>query len=584
MTNKFVKINKNYGIFVLFFCFMVFLYPPYDMYITNINEFWFSMSDFIWLIIVLVTVIYLSFCVLFFNISEENAYSICVILSYFSICLYVQGNFLNMDVGILNGKYIDYHLFTNRYWIDLIVWIILFFIVFILYNKKPLVSIKIFRFIACFLVIVLAVTGTVLFLNSDEINSNKEKRTYICSDEGLLKFGKNNIIVFLLDMYDSKYMDAIINEYPEIVDELDGFTYYNNYTGGYATTDYAMPFIQSATYWRNQDSSVYSYINSFDKLYFDDLIDKDYELNIYGPASIPDRLNGVVLNNKPARIVVRNKISYTLHILEMGWMKYFPNYFKRYFDNFYEELNNDKCIDSEYSEYVTDNIGVYNLIKNNTLEKENGNKFKWIYTNGAHHPYVNDENLNITDENWDNPINCAAGALKVVVSYLEKMKEAGVYDSSTVIIMADHGYYWDDGLNMFTKPVMLIKPQNKKGIMNICSSPVSQIDYVATVMDVISGNKINKYGRSILDYKEDEIRTDRLFYYYYFHERDPITSNRRLIEFSIDSDSNAIDAYKLSGNEYTVNGTLINHFDYCETCKENNGNPIHVKSSDYPDE
>lgn len=574
--------NISYHLSIVLALFMLFMYAPYEMYITNSNEFWFGLKDFLPFLILFCIVIFLIVEIILFFLPSKIADVISLLAFGLGLCTYIQGNFLGIDIGVLNGKFTDYGLYKSYYVRDIIVWFIVLAAILAAYIFIKKYCFKVTNSISAFVIIMLTITGVVLMLSS----GNKHKASSsVCSDENLVTFGSDeNVVVFLLDMFDSEYMDSIIEHYPELVEKLDGFTFYRNCTGAYATTDCSLAYLASGTYNRNQYDSVYSFIDSFDRLYYDALIENGYALDIYGMSSVPSRLKSSISNQKDLDISVSSRGKFLFHIIEMGGMKFFPNYFKRYVDGFEEQLNNDKVIKSDYEEYESDNVDANNNICSKEPEINGDKRFKWIYAYGAHYPYNNDEECNRVDVNYERPVQQAAGALKMVENYLEKMQEMGVYDSANVVIMADHGYYWDDGKKMFTKPLMLIKKAGDKGELTINNAPVDQGNYAATVDYMITGNLENEFGRSIEDYAEDEDRQDRMFYYYYLNEHadNPMMLNRRLIEFTIGQDANSEDAYEMTGVEYTVNGTKINHADYCKTCIEKNDNPIHEKADNYP--
>ncbi|MDQ9705465.1 hypothetical protein RFY99_05825, partial [Acinetobacter baumannii] len=54
---------------------------------------------------------------------------------------------------------------------------------------------------------------------------------------------KSNVVVFVLDMFDTKDMDDVMEQYPDAADGLGGFTWYRNSLGSVIPTRYGVPFI-----------------------------------------------------------------------------------------------------------------------------------------------------------------------------------------------------------------------------------------------------------------------------------------------------------------------------------------------------
>lgn len=79
-----------------------------------------------------------------------------------------------------------------------------------------------------------------------------------------------------------------------------------------------------------------------------------------------------------------------------------------------------------------------------------------IHLYGSHYPYVHDEYLNPINPSFsdENAVKASRGVLRILSAYLEHMKDMGVYDSSLIVIMADHGYV---GPGMETDPLFLVK-------------------------------------------------------------------------------------------------------------------------------
>lgn len=226
---------------------------------------------------------------------------------------------------------------------------------------------------------------------------------------------------------------------------------------------------------------------------------------------------------------------------------------------------------------------------NSIATKEDGKLFKFIHLEGCHGPNRLNENGEIQQE----PVSekeSAKGCLKIIGNLLLQMKELGCYDNSAVIIMADHGYSKD---GVLTNPVFLVKPQNTSGSLQISNAPVSHKDYPATLMTLAREEAAAlKYRESVFDVDEGEKR-EQLFYQYYY-ENEVKDNTLRLIEYRVDSESNAREHFHLTDVEYTVKGEKIQHSKYCKLCKaggitqeqlEEYDPPreIHEKDSNYPE-
>lgn len=91
-----------------------------------------------------------------------------------------------------------------------------------------------------------------------------------------------NIIVFLLDMFDNTYFQKIIEDEPELLQELEGFTYFSNSVGSHNTTSYFTAMLFTGQYLLNEDSYYTQYNNAFKKAPMIYNLDKNgYLIDIY---------------------------------------------------------------------------------------------------------------------------------------------------------------------------------------------------------------------------------------------------------------------------------------------------------------
>ena len=148
------------------------------------------------------------------------------------------------------------------------------------------------------------------------------------------------------------------------------------------------------------------------------------------------------------------------------------------------------------------------------------NAYRVYYFKGVHPPYDMTRDVEPAEYEGDNNVlnyveniqdddmlaEQALGCVRIIINFIEALKEKGLYDQTTIIITADHG--WENRYN----PMLLIKPANSTGPYQVSHAPVSYIeDFTPTVLSII-GNKYTT-EKTIFDYAEDETRT-RFFYLY----------------------------------------------------------------------
>ena len=99
--------------------------------------------------------------------------------------------------------------------------------------------------------------------------------------------------------------------------------------------------------------------------------------------------------------------------------------------------------------------------------------------------------------------------------YLNDLKEAGVYDNSAIVIMADHGYndgrYGDDGRKGRQNSLLMIKGRQEKHPMRTDEAPVSFEDLMEAWQRLIDGADSSE----VFDWKEGDERSRRYIFYTY---------------------------------------------------------------------
>ena len=137
------------------------------------------------------------------------------------------------------------------------------------------------------------------------------------------------------------------------------------------------------------------------------------------------------------------------------------------------------------------------------------------------------------------------GSFRIVHLLLDQMKQAGVYDSSAVIIAADHAStdhvpgYLDSAVYC---PLLLYKPCGALGSMQVTDVPASLFDIRATFLEEAALPYADE-GTPLSMLSETSGRTR----YFYRH----LGTHKTLYEFSIGSeDANDIRNYTLTGTVY----------------------------------
>lgn len=554
-------------VLVSIFCiFTILIYAPLEMYLTNINEFWFDLSQF-WFVVALIGGGGLIILILLGWKMPPLISDIYIATIFgFSVMMYVQANFINMDMGVLNGGSIDWATYRIKFLLNFGLWILTICLSLFVMSRYRNIFNKIVKYFSICITLIHASTLIVLLLTCKPDVEKGQISKYVSAKDIYELSEEENVIVFLMDMFDERYFDELLEMEPGLAEEFEGFTHYTNSTGNYSTTAYSIGTLLTGQYIKNTEDTFYKEINKlYDKtILFDKLLDNGYELDIYTYASfIPSELRNACDNYIEGGDRISNYVTFSKYLYSLVASRYLPDFVKQHMWLVGDEFDSLCVRTGEADAQSFDNVLFYeNLIKEGISTQNNNKNFKFIHLNGVHYPYEMDENVERVEANAVSYIRCARGVVKILEEYMDGMKQVGVYDNSTIIILADHGYYWD---GVITNPILLVKPKQSVGTMKTSSAPVSQQDFHASIMTYAELDESNEYGRAYSEIDESEMR-ERFFYQYYLQEGAD-EGKYRLIEYSIDSEGNERKNFHLTGVEYSVEGETVDHFANCQLCQ-----------------
>lgn len=432
-----------------------------------------------------------------------------------SVGFYVQGNFLSVNMGEMDGS--RYSPGTLRIVINTLFWCVLLAGILIFSIKKSGIYRKAVPYVSAAITMIQIITAAISYVligmdAMDNVfidNWMNEKRNFICSMYGMKTYSTNeNFIIILADEYDSFAFDSAAEQCPEALDEFDGFTYYRNTLGMYSNTIPSVAYIFTGS-----ESDV---TDPYDHDEFFENLSKRFEVYLYaGPSQLLDTkiYEKYAVNYLPADFTVGDIIRTQATLLKVTMFKCSPEIFKGAFwfsnDSFSGIIGGTEDI----RPYMPDNLSFYSNISGE-FELTDESCFKLIYLSGLHDPRNITADLQRA-ERWSiSPEEQAIAVNKIMNKYFGLLKELGVYDNSTIILLADHGLRSNDSGKY---PLLMYKPANavSKGI-TVSDAPISHIDLYPTLIALSGGTPD---GRTIFEIGEDEQRTR------YFNDTSEFTGN-----------------------------------------------------------
>ena len=528
-----IKRNAYLVFSILLLVVTITIFGPLELYFTNFEEFWFTQKDVIIVVCiqVLICITVLSLVGALLRGKVRDIYS--GVLFAAGIALYLQGSYANINYGVLNGEEIDWSAYSVYAVVDTLGWILIFAIVIGLWVCKRDLLHKLQVYISACVIATQIVTLIILLFTTDVVSG--EKSNYYLSNEGIYEVSsEENVIVFVLDAFDDAYFQEILQEEPEKYKAVfEDFTHFKNASAGGAHTKIGMPAIITGESYPGVISYAEYVKESFNKdgLYTE-LKRQNYDVRFYtSSAFIPDKSPEFVDNQVPTGYKVSSYFQLAGKYGSLTLYKYVPHVLKRFFWLYTGEFDQYKAGGSA-EEYKTDDLKFFEGLQEEQLQTNQEKKiFRLIHLNGAHPPFTLNEYAQLVDSAETSILQQGKGALYIVENYISQLKELGLYDSSTIIIMADHGRE-----NIAEHGILLVKEKNRKMAFEESVVPITYYDLHATLFRVLGSNR----GATFFEIL-NRMRERR----FYLNETE--NGKMQVVEYVIDGDINDDNVMRKTG-------------------------------------
>ena len=453
MGSEIMKLDprmKDALILGLAFSFMMAIFAPLDAYMANADEFWFGLKDLFPIISGAFIVCFCVFGLLFYASRKSKLFlGLYSFLLSAYVYFYLQGNYAPRKYGVLDGRTINWSAYESYGMISLALILIclVFWGVSVLKLRDRVY--KIGRYIAAFLLLIQISTLGILLVQK-VILEPEDKGPVTVTDKGLLELSKNrNIIVFILDTFDSAYMEKMLESpYAERTKAIfKDFTYYADTIGAYPTTKGAIPFILTGQWYENEKP----YKNYIQEAYqnakrFKALKDNDFSVGIYTRSDMLSLIDGDFVNVTTSDYSVKNSRGFFEKLCRLVAFNYMPHQVKRFFYIATDEFDKHREI-QEGSARKEENVAAYSMetqdFYTNFMKKpmtlSEHNAFRFYHVWGVHPPWTFGRDLTSKEGKRYTVQDEAEGCFTLLEAYMKRLKESGIYNNSTIVVMADHG-------------------------------------------------------------------------------------------------------------------------------------------------
>lgn len=485
--------NRNKVFFseivILFVCFMLFIFAPFEIYLSSKEEFFFEGYEMIEFFV-------LCFFCLFVALSVANV--ICVLISkklhnvfwvvIFSLAIsfYIQGNYIVVDYGVLDGTAINWGDYRIEGLISHTMFVGILLVGLALLKKVQITKyMKAASGISVCLILVQLVTLFVLFLQQGGLG---KEQVYVSTTDGEFSYSQDgNMFVLLMDTFDAKVMDDLLQspEAETCKNVLADFTYYPNTTAVYSNTYYSIPQLISG---KNVEEGMNynQYINeSYDfsqNSFYRQLMEEEWDCRIYTDTQLPQATQEVIFDNlKKHTLTVSSHRRLGTYMLKLVGFRYAPQGLKKYFWFYSDDMKDMLDIDSDTDEiFYWGNSEFFDGI--DTIDAKNHDKvFAFYHLEGTHLPfYTTRDMVRTKTEVGINEEGLAM--MNMIDKFCSKLKELNIYDNSVIVIIADHGHY-----DYHQGAVFMVKGVEEKHNFMQMEDSITFADMQATWYNLLNG-------------------------------------------------------------------------------------------------
>lgn len=446
------------------------------------------------------------------------------VVLWLSVASYIQCYILNPDFGLLNGKPVEWPELADVSLINLGVWGLMFFILSFAevklnkYWKKIVCGM-------CLLLVLMQTTAlaTFYFDNARNNLTETDKTSFYLSAEGTMEISsKENVIIFILDGTSNNSLDQTLAVYPDTLAAFHDFTYYRNCAPTYYGTFPEVMSILTGNVQYDTNRSYKDFIHESwqsDKAntFYGILKNADYHTYSYTDnrkltenySDVEGKINNAVKYEAQWRI---QPIKMYKQIAKLTCWVYFPTGLKASF--FLEPKDFTQIVSGYPADAVLWQFNgsmLANGLRGEGLATGDHNVLALYHLYGAHWPHRMNE-AGIIGKETTSPTQQVKGNLLLIEEYMQQMKDLGVYDTSTIIVTADHGDYQYTGSKRSNSAILFVKLRGEQhAALQISDAPVTHMELMPTIAEEIAPDNTYDFGQTLAEIGEDEVRERTLY-------------------------------------------------------------------------
>jgi hypothetical protein len=515
------------------FVFMLFFLMPLDLYLNNFIDFNISLGTVALSLLPVSIVVFFALVLVLPLIFRGKLLDVAtLLLCGVLLASYVQMLFLNGEMTTVIGG-TDYTINLSNTLSRLIYFIVVFVPLCIwkgLQDSKTLKNIRWETGIASISIIILGMQAAGLLAAMPGYDPKVVSGpNYLSYNKAFQLSSEGNICVFITDTLDVKYMKEALEKYPELHEQLDGFTFYENNVSSQIGTLRSTTQMLTGQVWSSRDSIIAYFEKAWARHNFIDILHENgYNSTLlickatFGSFNdLKGRADNLAALKESDVKKKYSKIAET--VLNISFSRAAPYYFKNWFI-----LGYDAGFSNYFFEWPDIDVSLPAINNSTDIRFYNNLKTAGLYTQDerptftiAHLNCAHDKGYRYnpdadTVELYDDG-DSVRGCFAILNEYFNQMKKLDIYDNSTIIIIADHGAgenmrYGELKVAGEITSSLLIKPENKRGNLEIdMASELSHENFRASILQ-IAGLPHEDFGLSYFDIIDGRLPQKRELY------------------------------------------------------------------------
>ena len=499
------------------------------------------------------------------------------------VLLWVQGNLLLADYGLLDGGGLDLASHAWRTPFEASVWVCVLLLAVVFANKVARVAP-----VACVVLVTLQATVLVIpvgrVATADVPPTVTAETTWRLPPPEIYELsGTRNLIHIVLDTFPSRtFVDILDADRPAFDRDWPGFTFFANHLGTHRTTLGSMPAMLSGVAYRNE--LPFPEFRTRHPSVFHTLGQQGYQLRSLASRG-HDHLNPSFPGTDAA---IRYDIptpygSYrdyvdvaAAQLLDLSLFRHAPHAFKPgiYRDRqwFFQQRIESRRGPAATAEQPFGDAAFLREFANRVTQGDDAPVYTLLHVITPHLPVVTDADCAYAPkpkpfpEDFANQARCALSAVRTL---LQRLRDLDLYDESAIIVTSDHGHTLDlitpeDGhplsgmrspagltlarIEAWATPLLLVKPFAAQGPLQTSYAPTSITDVPATLLHL--AGLPNALGRGTSVLRIDPAASRQRTYAHHEPQAPPNPFYGVLYVFSVNGPITNPDAWSYDGTSF----------------------------------